>query len=84
MTRKDRVIILRFCLVYFLRHIDNILIFFFFFFNVYLFILERQGERWRANRGGAEREEDRIPGRLPAISTEPDAGIKSINCEIMT
>ena len=48
----------------------------------YLFIFER--ERKKANRGGAEREGDRIPSRLHAVSTEPDAGLEFMNHEIMT
>ena len=36
------------------------------------------------SRGGAEREGERIPSRLHAVSAEPDAGLDLINCEIMT
>ena len=39
------------------------------------------------NRGGAEREgntESETGSRLQAVSTEPDAGLKLRNCEIMT
>ena len=38
------------------------------------------------NRGGTEREGEgeRIPSRLHAVSTEPDAGLKPANREIMT
>ena len=38
------------------------------------------------SRGGAEREGDRIRSRLQALScrTEPDAGLKLTNHEIMT
>ena len=31
-----------------------------------------------------EEERERIPSRLCAISTEPDVGLKLIDCEIMT
>ena len=55
-------------------------VFFFFFFNVYLFIFERE----RASRGGAEREEDRIPSRLCAVSAEFDVGLELENKEIVT
>ena len=33
---------------------------------------------------GREREKERIPSRLQAVSAEPDAGLKLTNCEIMT
>ena len=39
------------------------------------------------SRGGAEREgdaESKAGPRLRAVSTEPDAGLKLVNCEIMT
>ena len=36
------------------------------------------------SREETEREGDRIPSRLRAVSTEPDAGLKPKNCEIMT
>ena len=39
------------------------------------------------NRGEAEREgdtESKAGPRLSAVSTEPDAGLKLTNCEIMT
>ena len=38
----------------------------------------------RESRGGAEREGERIPSRLCAVSVELDAGIDPTNCEIMT
>ena len=34
--------------------------------------------------GGAERERERLPRRLCAVSTEPDAGLNLTNHEIMT
>ena len=50
---------------------------FFFFLNVYLLILrERERER--------EREVERIPSRLRAVSTDPDAGLELKNREITT
>ena len=39
------------------------------------------------NRGGAEREgdtESEIGSRLRAVSTEPDMGLKLMNCAIVT
>ena len=39
------------------------------------------------NRGGAKREEDtesEAGSRLRAVGTEPDAGPKPMNCEIIT
>ena len=47
-------------------------LFLFLFLSSFLFILR---ERWRASRGGAEREGDRIPSRLHAVSTESEAGL---------
>ena len=45
---------------------------------IYLFLRERAGE------GQREREIERIPSRLHAVSTEPNAGLKPMNHEIMT
>ena len=53
------------------------------YFNVYLFLRERQG----TSRGGAEREgdtESEAGFGLQAVSTEPDAGLEPMSCEIMT
>ena len=36
------------------------------------------------NMGRIEREGERIPSRLHAISAQPDAGFELMNCEIMT
>ena len=61
-------------------------LFFFFkknFLNVYLFLRERQS----MSRGGAEKEGDtecEAGSSLWAVSSEPDAGLKVTNCEIMT
>ena len=55
------------------------------FFYVYLFILrEREGGRASEQGRGRERERQRIPSRLCTVSVEPDAGLKLMNCEIMT
>ena len=54
-----------------------------FFFTVLLIIIERQS----VSRGGAEKEgdtESETGSRLRAVSTEPDAGLKLSNREIMT
>ena len=55
------------------------------FFNVYfLFGRDRETE---CERGEAERErgkESEAGCRLPAVSTEPDAGLDLMNLEIMT
>ena len=48
---------------------------------------ERERERQSVSRGGAERggdTESEAGSRLRAVSTEPDAGLKLTNCEIMT
>ena len=50
-----------------------------------MFIFERQ--RQSTSGGGAEREEDtesEVASRLSAVSTEPDAGLKLMDGEIMT
>ena len=55
------------------------------FFNVYLFLRDRVRQSMR--RGGPEREgdtESAAGSRLRAVSTEPDAGLKLTNREIMT
>ena len=55
------------------------------FFNVYLFLRDRQ--RQNMNGGGAEKEgntESEAGSRLPAVSTEPDAGLELTNCETTT
>ena len=61
---------------------------YFFPLLVYLFILERkrggERERERTSKEGAEREEERIPSRFHTVSTEPDSGLKPMNCQIMT
>ena len=52
-----------------------------------MFIFERERERQRESRGGAEREEDtesKAGSRLWAVSTEPSMGLKLMNYEIMT
>ena len=41
---------------------------------------EREIVRW----GGADREGERIPSRLLAVSAEPDTGLNLTNSEIMT
>ena len=50
----------------------------------------RETERQSTRRGGAEREREperhrsEAGSRLPAVGTEPDAGLEPTNCEIMT
>ena len=46
---------------------------------IYLFLRERQRD-WKAGREG----DKRIPRRLRAVSTEPDAGLQLANHKIMT
>ena len=58
------------------------LFFLMFFFN--LFLRQRETEH---EQGGAEREADtesEAGSRLWAVSTEPDAGLELMGCEIMT
>ena len=55
-------------------------IFFFYFFHVYLFLKEHGG-------GEGKREETQNLKQTPgsgAVRTEPAAGLKLTNCEIMT
>ena len=52
-----------------------------------MFIFEREKERQSTRGGGADREGNREPeagSRLRAVSTEPDAGLKPMDCKIMT
>ena len=44
---------------------------------------ERERETERAREGQRERGE-RIPSRFYTVSTEPNTGLKLMNCEIMT
>ena len=62
----------------------------FFFLLFFMFIhfweRERERERAQAGEGGTEREEDtesEAGSRFRAVSTEPDRGLKPMNCEIM-
>ena len=60
-----------------------------FFMFMYLFLRETEPEteRQSTSRGGAEREGDTASeagSRLRAVNSEPDAGLKLVNCEIMT
>ena len=51
-----------------------------------MFIFERERERECVSRGGAEREGDtksEAGSGLPAVSTEPDAGLEPTNREIV-
>ena len=41
-------------------------------------------ERERKQGRGRERRRETIPSKLSAVSTETDAGLKLIHCEIMT
>ena len=47
---------------------------------IYLFLSEKESKQGK----GRERGRERIPSRLHAVSTEPDAGLKLMNCEIIT
>ena len=56
---------------------------------IYLFLRERERERERASATGGEAEregdiESKAGSRLLAVSTEPHAGLKLRNSEIMT
>ena len=45
---------------------------------------EREREREHEQRSGTARGRERIPSRLCAVSSEPDAGLDPSNHEIMT
>ena len=56
---------------------------------MFIYFGEREREHMRAcmSGGGAEREgdtESKTGSRPQAVSTEPDAGLKLTDCEIMT
>ena len=55
-----------------------------FFFKFVYLEKERERERERGREGQKERERERIPGRLPTINTEPDAGLEVMNHKIIT
>ena len=61
----------------------------FYFLKFYLFIYfererEREREREKMSRGGAEREQKRIPSRLHTANAKlPDVGLELTNREIM-
>ena len=44
----------------------------------------RERDRQRVRAGEEQRERERIPSRLHAVSAEPDAGLRLTNCEVMT
>ena len=55
------------------------------FLNVYLFIFERENVHALGQAGrNRERGRHRIRSRHQALSAEPDAWLKLMNCEIMT
>ena len=55
-----------------------------FFFNI-LFIFERNRDRVQVGKGQREGVTESEAGfRVPAFSTEPNAGLKLMNLEIMT
>ena len=48
-------------------------------------MFETEGDRTRVGKGHRERETESEAGtRLQAVSTEPDAGLEPINCEMVT
>ena len=57
-----------------------------FFKFIYLFLreTERERERERASVQTGEGQRERIPSRLHANITEPDAWLELMNCEAMT
>ena len=67
-----------------LKRIQQVLFLFLFFFKCFIYFWDRE---WQSmNRGGAETERDtesEAGSRLWAVDTEPDAGLKLTDCEIM-
>ena len=56
-----------------------------FIYKIYLFTLrERERACECVHGGGAEREEQRISGRLHSVSTEPNDGLELTSRQIMT
>ena len=53
-----------------------------FSFKFYVFL--RETETAQVGEGQRERGKERLPSRLHAASTEPNAGLELMNCEIMT
>ena len=54
---------------------------------MFIYFWERERERQSVSGGGAEQEgstESKAGSRLPAVSTEPDAGLEPTNHEVMT
>ena len=51
---------------------------------IYLRERERESKQGRGRERERERERERILSRLHVISTKPYAGLKLMNCEIMT
>ena len=49
---------------------------------MFLFIFETEGDRALAERGGDT--ESEAGSRLRGVSMEPDTGLESTECEIMT
>ena len=47
----------------------------FIYLFIYLFTFERVSVHMNMSGGGAEREGERIPNRLSAVSTEPNVGL---------
>ena len=75
---------IRFCIIQRCLPVDRALSTLFFLMFVY-FLREREREREREEREEkGQIEEERIPSRLRAVSTEPDMGLKLTNCEVMT
>ena len=57
------------------------------FYCLFIFEREREREKQSVSGRGADREgdtESKAGSRLRAFSTEPNAGLKLRNCEIMT
>ena len=52
----------------------------FFFLSLFIYFERERG----LEQGGAEREGERIPSRLQAVSTEPNSGLDPTSREIMT
>ena len=59
--------------------LDYMVILFLIFKNIFKFLYFE-----KRSRGGAEKEGERIPIKLHAVSTEPNAGLDLMNHEIMT
>ena len=69
--------------VYFLNSMLGFLVFVILLFLMFIYF-EREREQASQHGGGERERRERIPSRLLAARTEPDAGLKPMNLDITT